>query len=121
VRGIVAAAEHPGGVGEVFFLGGTCHTWLELGREIGRQLGVRPREIPLPRSLVLATASLADGWARLRRRPSLLSRDNVLERVQPFWMCDSSKARRTFGYVPRIALAHGITETLHWYREAGWL
>ena len=31
VHGMIAAAESPHGLGEVFFLGGTCHTWRELG------------------------------------------------------------------------------------------
>src|SRR4030095_4328262 len=36
VQGMVAAAESPQGLGEVFFLGGTCHTWREMGHEIAR-------------------------------------------------------------------------------------
>jgi nucleoside-diphosphate-sugar epimerase len=66
-------------------------------------------------------ASLADGWAYLRRRPGLLSRTNVLERLQPYWVCDSTKALHTFGYVPQIPLAQGLAETLRWYQDAGWL
>jgi dihydroflavonol-4-reductase len=121
VRGMLAAAEHPGGVGDVFFLGGRHHTWRELGREIARQMGMHPFDVTIPRRFVLIAASLADGWAQLRRRPSLLARANVLERLQPFWLCDSAKASRTFGYVPHTTLAQGIAETLRWYREAGWL
>jgi dihydroflavonol-4-reductase len=121
IRGMLAAAESPHGVGDVFFLGGARHTWRELGHEIARQMGISAREVPLPRSLALAAASLADGWARLRRQPSLLGRASMLERLQPFWVCDSTKALRTFGYDPRITLAQGVAETLRWYRDAGWL
>lgn len=121
VHGIIAAAEHPHGHGGVFFLGGAGHTWRQLGHEIGRHLGRQPRELRLPREFILTIALLADGWARLRRRPSLLARANLIERLQPFWLCDSTKARQTFGYTPRTALSDGIAKTLQWYQQAGWL
>jgi nucleoside-diphosphate-sugar epimerase len=121
VHGILAAATSPQGLGEVFFLGGACYTWRELGQAIARLLHTQPREIAMPRWAVLMAAGLADGWAYLRRRPSLLSRANVLERLQPHWVCDSTKATRTFGYAPQIPLTQGLAETLHWYQDAGWL
>ena len=118
---LVAAAEHDGGLGEVFFLGGTCHTWREFGHEIGRQMGIRPRELRLPQSLVLMVVSLADGWARVRKQPSLLGRANLLERLQPFWVCDRTKAMHAFGPTPRTRLTDGIAQTLRWYQQTGWL
>ncbi len=121
VHDMVAAAEHDGGLGEVFFLGGTCHTWREFGHEIGRQMGIRPRELRLPQSLVLTIASLADGWAHLRKQPSLLGRANLLERLQPFWVCDKTKAMHAFSHTSRTHLTDGIAQTLRWYQQTGWL
>jgi dihydroflavonol-4-reductase len=121
VRGMIAAAESPQGLGEVFFLGGACHTWRELGQAIARLLRTQPRAIAMPRRALLIAASLADGWAYLRGRPSLLSRASVLERLQPYWVCDSTKATRTFGYAPQTSLAQGLAETLRWYQASGWL
>lgn len=122
VQGMLAAAESVGGEGEVYCLGGSWHTWREMGARIAEQAGVRfLRELRLPRALVLAAASAADGWAHLSGRPSIVSRANLLERLQPFWLFDSSKARQTFGYVPQISLASGVAKTLRWYRDSGWL
>jgi nucleoside-diphosphate-sugar epimerase len=121
VQGMIAAAMCPAAYGEVFFLGGAPHTWRDIGREIARQMGKRAREVHLSRGLVLSVATLADTWARASGRPSLLSRANLLERLQPFWIFDSSKAERTFGYAPRIPLATGLAQTLQWYLDAGWL
>jgi nucleoside-diphosphate-sugar epimerase len=121
VQGIIAAAESPQGLGEVFFLGGTCHTWRHMGQEIARLLQVQLRHVTIPRAAVLVSARLADGWARLYGHPSLLSHANVLERLQPHWVCDSSKAYTAFGYTPQTPLAQGLATTLRWYREAGWL
>ncbi|ETW97731.1 MAG: hypothetical protein ETSY1_21535 [Candidatus Entotheonella factor] len=119
VRGIVAAADCPDALGETFFLGGTCHTWREIGDEIARQLGQRPpRTLRLPRQLVLTAATLAETWARMVGRPSVLNRESLIERLQPFWVFDSSKAQRVFGYQPQ-ALSQGIATTLAWYHERG--
>jgi nucleoside-diphosphate-sugar epimerase len=70
---------------------------------------------------VLALAGLADGWARLRRQPGLLSQANVRERSQLYWLCDGTKALQTFGYAPQTPLPQGLAITLHWYRNVGWL
>jgi nucleoside-diphosphate-sugar epimerase len=121
VQGMIAAAESPHGLREVFFLGGTAHTWRELGQEIARLFATRPRHVYLPRLAVLAAASVMDGWACLRGQPGLLSRANVRERSQPYWLCDSTKAARTFGYAPRTPLPQGLALTLQWYRNVGWL
>lgn len=121
VQGMLAAVVCPEARGEVFFLGGNCHTWNEMGREIARQMGRQPRELCLPRGLILTAASLADTWARMTGQPSVLNRDSLIERLQPYWVFDSSKAQRVFGYRPQVALAEGLSRTLQWYREAQWL
>lgn len=121
IDGILAAAACPEARGEVFFLGGAAHTWRELGHETARQFGTNPVALHLPRSLVLAAAVLADSWARLSGQPSLLSRADLMERMQPFWLCDSRKAQRFFGYAPQVSLSQGLAQTIEWYREVGWL
>jgi dihydroflavonol-4-reductase len=34
---------------------------------------------------------------------------------------DISRARREIGYAPSVSLREGITRTLDWYRQHGWL
>jgi nucleoside-diphosphate-sugar epimerase len=34
---------------------------------------------------------------------------------------DIARARRELGYAPRVGLREGITRTLDWYRQRGWL
>ena len=121
VDGMVAAAESAEGHGEVFFLSGACHTWREIGEAIAHQLDTQVHLLRLPRPLVLGAASIADAWARLTRHPSRLSRTDLLERLQPFWIFDYSKAAHTFGYTPQISLAEGVAKTFRWYCKMGWL
>ena len=120
VQGIAAAAMRPDTLGQTFFLGGACHTWRDIGHEIARQLGQRaPRDLRLPRNLVLTTAALADAWANIAGRDSILNRQNLIERLQPHWIFDSGKARQAFGYKPQTPLSQGIAQTLQWYQEQG--
>jgi nucleoside-diphosphate-sugar epimerase len=121
VRGMLAAAESPATCGELFFLSGSAHSWRDIGWEIARQLGTRPREVCLPRWLVLAAATMANGQARLLGRPGVFSRAHLRERLYPFWVFDRTKAQQVFGYVPQVTLTQGIAKTLRWYREAGWV
>lgn len=120
VQGMVAAAKCADALGGTFFLGGACHTWDEIGGEIARQLGRRPpRELRLSRRLVLTAARLAETWAQVAGQPSVLNRESLIERLQPFWVFDSSKAQQVFGYQPQVSLSQGIGHTLQWYQEGG--
>ncbi len=121
VQGMIAATACPEALGDVFFLGGSCHIWNEIGREIARQMGRQPRDLRLPRGLILTAATLADTWARMTGQPSVLNRDSLIERLQPHWVFDSGKAKQVFGYQPQVELAAGISRTLQWYRKAQWL
>ena len=118
IQGILGAAVCPEALGGVFFVGGASHTWREIGREIARQFGrPPPREFRLPRRLVLTVATLADNWARIAGQTSMLNRQSLIERLQPFWEFDSSQAGQVFGYQPQISLSQGIARTLQWYQE----
>jgi dihydroflavonol-4-reductase len=50
-----------------------------------------------------------------------LNREKAREIVSASIMCDSSLAASTFNYNPQMDLARGITETIHWYKNAKWL
>jgi nucleoside-diphosphate-sugar epimerase len=52
-------------------------------------------------------------------RPGGLNRQSLIERLQPYWVFDSNKARQAFGYQPQVALPQGLAHTLQWYRERG--
>ena len=34
---------------------------------------------------------------------------------------DITRARQEIGFAPAVGLREGITRTLHWYRDQGWL
>jgi nucleoside-diphosphate-sugar epimerase len=50
---------------------------------------------------------------------SVLNRQSLIERLQPYWVFDSSNARQVFGYQPQVPLPQGIARTLQWYQTRG--
>ncbi|MGE5850910.1 MAG: NAD-dependent epimerase/dehydratase family protein [Candidatus Methylomirabilota bacterium] len=121
VAALRAAGEAQTSSGEVFHVAGEgAFTWDEIGQMLGDALGVRPRRLSIPEPVSLALATTADAWGWLTGRPGYFSRGKVRE-AAGHWLCDTNKARRELGVVPRVGLAEGVAITVKWYREAGWL
>jgi nucleoside-diphosphate-sugar epimerase len=121
VGALLAAGEGDIASGEVFHLASQRNvTWEEVGGAFAEALGVRPRTVRVPVSIVLGLGALAELWARATGRPAILSRGKVREAVG-HWVCDPSKVQRVLGIVSWVELKLGVQRTVTWYREAGWL
>lgn len=92
----------------------------QLGRLIAQVLNKKTGEVRLPVWLIKMISNFAQRVS-VRRKPLLLTPDKVQELKQPLWECDSSKARREWGFSPMIGLEEGICQTIEWYKEHGWL
>lgn len=58
---------------------------------------------------------------RLTGRMSVLNNDKYNILSQRNWRCDISQARAELGYEPHVRLAEGVSRTVAWYKESGWL
>ncbi len=70
---------------------------------------------------VKAVSVIAEKIGVARMKPSTLNRDKYKIMKQRNWGVDVSKASRDFGFSPRMSLADGISESIRWYREEGWI
>jgi nucleoside-diphosphate-sugar epimerase len=121
VTALLAAGEADAPSGEIFHVAGAgVFTWEQVGDALGAALGVRPKHVRIPVPMLLALATVADAWGWVTGRPGYFSRGRVRE-AAGHWVCDTSKARRQLGVVPRVGLAEGAAITVKWYRDAGWL
>ncbi len=75
----------------------------------------------LPASAFQGIARCAEWWATLSHSEPILDRTRVLEMRQPAWLCDTSSLIEQTDWRPRTSLENGIRETMHWYREHGWV
>jgi nucleoside-diphosphate-sugar epimerase len=60
-------------------------------------------------------------WARLTRKPGIVSRDKVTDMQRRYWICDTRRAKAEIGFDAPTDIETGLAMTLAWYREAGWL
>jgi len=122
VDGLLAAVRVPKAAGRTYFL---AHpkpvSWSQLSQAAARIMARQPRVVRVPFPVARAVAYGAELWARIRRKPGILSRDKVLEARCRWWICDPRRAAADLGFQAQTPLEVGLASTLAWYKEAGWL
>ena len=99
-----------------------AYTQKEFRRIVCEELGkkfVIPVTCPL--WLVKQVCVIAEWIGKVTLKASTLNRDKYKILKQRNWLCDTSEARRDFGFNPNYPLREGIRESIAWYRSAGWL
>lgn len=77
--------------------------------------------VPLPLWAVKVVSKVAEKWGIVRMKPSTLNSDKYNIMAQRNWDVDVSKAKRDFGFTPRVSLEEGVNKAVEWYREQSWL
>jgi nucleoside-diphosphate-sugar epimerase len=122
VRGFILAGESQASTGKSYFISSErAYGWREIGDITSRVMGKRVLRLRIPEFAVYGIAVVAEGVARLSGKVALINLEKARDMVQDHWTCDSSAAKRDFGYAQEIPLAEGIASTVAWYREHGWL
>jgi nucleoside-diphosphate-sugar epimerase len=121
VEGFRLCGEHPAAAGRTYILaGGEVTTLNELVAIVADVAGVPPPRLHLPvwpfRAAGAACEILCAPFGieppLYRRRVDFYTKSRAF---------DISRARAEIGYAPAIGLRVGISRTLQWYREHGWL
>ena len=117
------AARNPRAAGRTYYFAHPrAFAWRELAETAARIMGRRPPiAIRVPYAAAWAVGWCAEAWARIAGRPGIVSRDKIAEARCASWTCDVRRASVELGFEARINLEAGLTQTLAWYREAGWL
>jgi len=122
VDGLIAAADHAGAGGQIFYLADAAPvSWDEFGRVAARLMSRKLRTVAIPEKVAYMLGLCAEWWTRLGGQPGILSRDKVREACCAGWVCDPGLARRELGFCAATGLEEGLRRTLDWYKEAGWL
>ena len=77
--------------------------------------------IVIPSFLVKLVAFISEQTARLTNKASLLNLDKFKEITSRNWSCDSNETMTDFNFKSQYDLKIGLTETIKWYKENGWL
>jgi len=121
VEGFRLCGEHPSAANRTYILaGGEVTTLNALVALVAEVAGVPTPRMHLPvwpfwiagAACELACAPLGIEPPIFRRRVDFFTNSRAF---------DISRARHELAYEPRVGLREGITRTLNWYREHGWL
>jgi nucleoside-diphosphate-sugar epimerase len=121
LEGIMLAAEKLKAVGEVYIIGDEKPvTWREYVNEIAETMGLNPPDRHVPVWVIKAAAWLSEFKSWMFGTPPFLTRYWVEEITKNF-AYDITKAKNELGYNPEISLKEGISRTIAWYRQNGFL
>jgi nucleoside-diphosphate-sugar epimerase len=121
VDGLQLCGESPAAAGRTYILaGGEVTTLNELVRRIAAVAGVAPVSMHLPVWPFWIAGALCEAICRpLRLEPPLYRRRvDFFTKSRAF---DITRARHELGFAPKVTLRDGISRTLTWYRQEGWL
>lgn len=99
-----------------------CYTQAEFRSITSQILGkklVIPVRVPLWGLKVVSAIAEKIGVAK--GKPSTLNRDKYNIMAQRNWSVDVDKARKDFGFDPKVDLAEGVQRSVEWYKQEGWL
>lgn len=119
VRGIISAALSKEAEGGIYFLSdGKIYSDSDITGEITNVLGTRAMKVRIPKPVIKILLGLSD---RLGSEISIINKDKLREVAHCYWVCDSSKAEKELGFIPKVGLKEGIKWTADWYRIHQWL
>jgi nucleoside-diphosphate-sugar epimerase len=122
VDGLIAAARTPRAAGRTYFLSHPDPVnWNSLGAEAARIMQRKSITLRVPVPAAYAIGWFGETWAYVTRQPGFVSREKITEATRSRWVCDSRRASAELGVDSRTSLSAGLTRTLAWYKEAGWL
>lgn len=122
VRGMVDAAESASTIGETYFMGGgDPSTWEEVRDASAQALGRRVITLRIPPALVRKVGAVVETVSGLFGAYPPLNREKAREIADACKACSSAKAATDFGYAAEVSLEKGISRTIDWYRQNGWL
>lgn len=122
VRGMVDAAESPEAAGETYFIGSEAHySWNDVKEAGTRALGHGAVTVAVPQGFVGVVGAVVEAVSGLTGAYPPLNREKAREIVHACKMCSVSKAKRELGYEQQVPLQEGVSKTIAWYKQEGWL
>lgn len=97
------------------------YSWADLAMVAQQRLAHRVRRISVRRLPLNMAARLAEWHGRSVAQPPILSRGKIAELYHCDWVSDTRGMAVVTGWRPQVEFGDGLTASLQWYRQAGWL
>lgn len=100
---------------------GGAYSKEELGVIVSELLGRKTRVVRLPLGLIRYGILAVESIYRLFGTLPFLNSEKINEISQANWLCDSDPVWKLLGRRHRFNLKSGMTATIQWYKESGWV
>jgi dihydroflavonol-4-reductase len=121
VQGILKAAEQKTpGIHTYYISGEEIANWNKIRDIVTTVLGKRSLPVRLNPDWVKKIADVVETTATFFGTYPVINREKANEMVLE-WTCSSKKAEKELNYKPEYTLEEGISRTLRWYKQHGWL
>ncbi|MCB9219880.1 MAG: NAD-dependent epimerase/dehydratase family protein [Ignavibacteriales bacterium] len=122
VNGLYLASQSEKAKGEIYFIGSNeIYDWNIISNAMEKAIGKKALRIKIPHFLIYGIGGVSHFVNYFTSKPATFNLEKAKDFVQESWTCDSSKAKRDFGYIQQISLEEGMKSTVDWYRENKWL
>lgn len=108
-----------GVIGETYIVtSNTSIDFIESGRIIADELGVKLRVIKVPSWFMRIASSVEERFFTIVGKNPIVTRRNIEMTLQDR-IYDISKAKKDFGYEPKVSMTEGIRIVIRWYKKIG--
>lgn len=122
VEGIHQSALSEKSIGEVYFISSEeFYTWEQINNITARIFNKKPFVIRIPHFVVYLISAVAQFFSYFSSKAATLNIEKAKDLTQKYWICDTSKAKEHFNYKQKVSIEEGITQTIKWYKEQGWI
>ena len=97
------------------------YAWRQLPEIAARQLDRPIRTVSVPSAVLWATAAASEGASALLGLAPIWTRGKLREFQHADWVSHRGEPAMLEGWEPEVQLEQGLTPTIAWYRQAGWL
>lgn len=120
VDGLIGAEKSSKTIGQTYFLSDDRpYKVKEILSAITKNFKVNYPEKFWPKWFSMSLATILEGVGYTFRFDPPLSRRDVKWMTTNYWVCDCTKAKKDFGYNPKITLEDGVKMTLEWAQKKG--
>ena len=122
IEGLWLAAMKEAARGQIYFIADeTIYTDRQFSKTVAEVLGRWTVKVLVPDTLFVLEGWLKDMILAFKGIKSSYNRHNNYEMIQPFWICNTAKARKELGFQAKVKLAEGVKRTAEWYKANKWL
>jgi nucleoside-diphosphate-sugar epimerase len=100
---------------------GNNYQSMEYTNLISEKLNNSTLKIYIPQKVAILAAILAELKTAISKKQEILSRDKLKELTALNWRAKSTKIEGMIGFKANTNMEVGVTKTIKWYKENGWI